>query len=168
MPNVLQNNKLPIALGKVELFSLFVGCSYTSWEATVLSCCFIWVCSSMPKVLWNNKSQYLWRWLSDSVDFLHVAICILLNIHLSFQNLLFWAGIIRHSSQPIRLFPSRIGKFLVKSALGSQSSLRAQPRYEILGDLLVEIAEMQWLKSDEWSCPLNNDPELTVVQPNNS
>ena len=56
MPNVLQNNKLPIALGKVELFCLFVGCSYTSWEATVLSCCFIWVCFSMPKVLWNNKS----------------------------------------------------------------------------------------------------------------
>ena len=53
---VLQNNKLPISLGKVELFCLFVACSYTFREATVFSCCFGWVCSNMPKVIWNNKS----------------------------------------------------------------------------------------------------------------
>ena len=53
--NVFQN-KLTIFLRKVELFCLFVGCSYTFMEATVLSCRFSWVWSGMPKVLWNNKS----------------------------------------------------------------------------------------------------------------
>ena len=56
MRNVLQNNKLQISLGKIELFCLFVACSYTSREATLLSCRFSWVWSRMPKVLWNNKS----------------------------------------------------------------------------------------------------------------
>ena len=56
MPSVLQNNKLQISLGKVELFCLFVACSYTSREATVLLCRFSWLLSGMPKVLGNNKS----------------------------------------------------------------------------------------------------------------
>ena len=51
MPNVLQNNKLQISLGKVELFCLFVACSYTSREALVLSCRFSWVWSGMPNVV---------------------------------------------------------------------------------------------------------------------
>ena len=49
MPN-LQNNKMPTSLERVELFRLFVVCSYTSMEATVLchvGC--IWSC--MRKVL---------------------------------------------------------------------------------------------------------------------
>ena len=29
MPNVLQKNKLQMSLGKVELYCLFVACSYT-------------------------------------------------------------------------------------------------------------------------------------------
>ena len=40
MPIVLQDNKLQISVGKVELFCLFVTCCYTSMEATVLSCRF--------------------------------------------------------------------------------------------------------------------------------
>ena len=51
MPNSLQNNKVPISYGRVELFCLFIACSYTSTEATVLSCHFSWACSSMPKLL---------------------------------------------------------------------------------------------------------------------
>ena len=51
MPTVLKNNKLQMSVGKVELFCLFVACSYTSREASVLSCCFSWVWSGMPKVL---------------------------------------------------------------------------------------------------------------------
>ena len=58
MLNLLLSNKVPISLGTVELFCLFVACSYTSMEATVLSCHFIWVWSwsCVPKVLRNNKS----------------------------------------------------------------------------------------------------------------
>ena len=51
MSKVLQNNKATISLGRLELFCLFVACSYTSVEATVLLCCFSWVWSSMLKVL---------------------------------------------------------------------------------------------------------------------
>ena len=51
IPNIHQNNKLQISLGKVELFCLFVACSYTSRKASVLSCRFSWVLSGMPKVL---------------------------------------------------------------------------------------------------------------------
>ena len=50
-PNVLQNNKLAMSLGKVVLFSLFVACSDISMEATVLSCCFSWVWSDLCRVL---------------------------------------------------------------------------------------------------------------------
>ena len=56
MPSILQNNKLLISLGKVKLFCWFVTYSYTSREARVLLCCFSWVWSGRPKVLWNNKS----------------------------------------------------------------------------------------------------------------
>ena len=56
MSKVLQNNKAAISLGRVELFCLFVTFSYTSMEATVLSCPFSWVWCSMPNVLWSNKS----------------------------------------------------------------------------------------------------------------
>ena len=47
-----------------------------------------------PKFSEITNHQYLWRGLS--VDLLRVVICILLYIHWSYQNLLFWAGIFRH------------------------------------------------------------------------
>ena len=40
----------------LSYFFLFVACSYTTMEATVLSCHCSWLWSSMPKVLWSNKS----------------------------------------------------------------------------------------------------------------
>ena len=40
MSKILENNKATISLGRVDLFCLFVACSYTSMEATVLSCWF--------------------------------------------------------------------------------------------------------------------------------
>ena len=61
MSKILENNKATISLGRVDLFCLFVACSYTSMEATVLSCFFSWVWCSMPKVLWSNKSISLER-----------------------------------------------------------------------------------------------------------
>ena len=56
MSKILEYNKATISLGRVDLFCLFVACSYTSMEATVLSCWFSWVWSGMPKVLWSDKS----------------------------------------------------------------------------------------------------------------
>ena len=45
--------------------------------------------------------------MCNFVDFLEAVICILLDIHWSYQNLLFWAGIVRHrvsANQIVRCF----------------------------------------------------------------
>ena len=45
--------------------------------------------------------------MSDFVDILHVVTCIFLDIHWSYEHLLFWAGIIRNSrsaNQIVRCF----------------------------------------------------------------
>ena len=52
-------------------------------------------------------NQYFWKRSCDFVDFLQVVICILLDIHWSYKNMLFWAGIVRHSlsaNQIVRCF----------------------------------------------------------------
>ena len=49
-----------------------------------------------PKFSKIKNRQYLWKEFSHFVDFLHAVICILLDIHSSYQHLLFWAGIVRH------------------------------------------------------------------------
>ena len=61
-------------------------------------------CSKLSEA---TNRQFLWKGLSDFVDFLQVVICILLDIHWSYKNMLFWAGIIRHSlsaNQIVRCF----------------------------------------------------------------
>ena len=80
MPNALLNNKAPIFLVRLELYCLFFACSYTSMEFTVLPCLVGYV-PSCPKLSEITNHQYLWKGLSDFVDFLHVVICILLDIH---------------------------------------------------------------------------------------
>ena len=57
-----------------------------------------------PKFSEITNHQYLWSWLSDFADFLHVVICILLDIHWSYQNLLFWAGIVMHRLSVKQIF----------------------------------------------------------------
>ena len=63
-----------------------------------------------PKFSEITNHQYLWRVLSDFVDFLHVVICIcciMLDIYWSYQDLLFWAYIVRHrlsANQIVRCF----------------------------------------------------------------
>ena len=94
--NLLQNNKISISLWRAELCCLFVASRYLSMEASVLSCHFIWVWSCMSKVLWYNKSSISLERLSDFVGFLHVVICIFLDNHWSYKNMLFWVGIVRH------------------------------------------------------------------------
>ena len=108
MSKVIQNNKATVPLGRVELFCLFVACSsYATMEATVLSCRFSWVWSACPKFSKATNYQHLWKGLYDFADFLQVVICILLDIHWSYTNMLFWAGIVRYSlsgNQIVRCF----------------------------------------------------------------
>ena len=78
MSKVLQNNKATISMVKVELLCLFVACSYTSMEATELSCCFSCVWSGVPKVLWSNKSptsleRVLWFCRFFASSYLHLV-----------------------------------------------------------------------------------------------
>ena len=47
-------------------------------EATALSCSFSWVWSGMPEI---TNLEYAWKRQSDFVDFLHVVIYMLLDIH---------------------------------------------------------------------------------------
>ena len=61
-------------------------------------------CSKLSEA---TNRQFLWKGLSDFVDFLQVVICILLDIHWSYKNMLFWVGIVRHSlsaNQIVRCF----------------------------------------------------------------
>ena len=78
MPNVLQNNKVPISPERFELFCLLVACSYTSTEGTVLSCSFSWLRPDISKVLQNDCRM------------------ILLDIHCSYKSVPFVVGIFRH------------------------------------------------------------------------
>ena len=62
---------------------------------------------AFPKFCEATNHQYLWKGSCDFVDFLQVVICILLDIHWSYKNMLFWAGIVRHSlsaNQIVRCF----------------------------------------------------------------
>ena len=63
--------------------------------------------SACPKFSEATYYQYLWKGSSDFVDFLQVVIYILVDIHWSYKNMLFWAGIVRHSlsaNQIVRCF----------------------------------------------------------------
>ena len=136
MPNVLQNIKATISLGTVELFCLFVACCYTSMEATVLSCRFSWVWSDMPKVPWSNKSpisleRVMWFCWFFASSYLH-----LVRYPLKLQNMLFWAGSVRHSlsaNQIVRCFKLK--------------KLKKDMRYQVdflLSLKLEEICYFEW------------------------
>ena len=49
-----------------------------------------------PKLSEIQNCHYLWKGFSDFVDFLHVVICILLDTHWSYKNMLFCVGNVRH------------------------------------------------------------------------
>ena len=94
-PNLLQNKKRQY-LGKgLSYFVYLLHVVARLWKL-VLSCRFSWVWPCMSKALWYKNRQYLWKGLRDFVDFLYVFICILLDIHWSYKNLLILAGAVRH------------------------------------------------------------------------
>ena len=56
----------------------------------------------------------------------------------------------------------RTGRFPVQTPLDVRPGLGSQPRYKKRCDLRVEYVKTKWLTSDEWGCPLNNNPKLAV------
>ena len=142
MSKILQNNKAMISLGRVELFCLFVACSYISMCYHVI---LIGYGLARPKFSETTDQQYLWIGLSDFVGFLQVVIWILLDIHWSYKNMLFWAGIIRHSlsaNQIVRCFKLK--------------KLESNRRYQV--DFLLP------LKLEELSCYFGLWPQNTLGQ----
>ena len=71
-----------------------------------------------------------------------------------------WPSGLRHCNQNWKV-PSSIP---ARHWLG----LETQLCYEAPDDLQVNYVKMQWLTLGKWGCPLDNDPELAVGQPNSS
>ena len=103
--SILQNNKATISPGRVELFVCFLHVVTHPWK---LQCFSVGYGPACPKFSEITNHQYLWKELSDFVIFLHIVICILLDIHWSYQNMLFCAAhFARHSlsaNQILRCF----------------------------------------------------------------
>ena len=60
----------------------------------------------------------------------------------------------------------KIGSLVVRISLGTWPSLLSQPRYEALGDLLVENwTKAQWLTSGWWDSPLSSVSKLAKGHP---
>ena len=97
MSKALQNNKTTISLGRVDLFCLFLHVVTQPWKLQCYHVVLVGYGLACPKFSEATNHQYLWKWSCDFVDFLLVVICILLDIHWNYKNMLFWAGIVRHS-----------------------------------------------------------------------
>ena len=86
---------------------LFLHVVTQSWKLQCYHVVLVGYGPACPKFSEATNHQYLWKGCSDFVDFLQVVICILLDIHWSYKNMLFWAGIVRHSlsaNQIVRCF----------------------------------------------------------------
>ena len=55
-----------------------------------------------------------------------------------------------------------MARFLVQTLLGARSGLVSQTDYEGPTYDWVEYSRTQWLKLDEWSCPLDSDQKFAV------
>ena len=76
---------------------LFLYVVTQSWKLQCYHVISVGYGPACPKFSEATNHQYLWKWSCDFVDFLLVVICILLDIHWNYKNMLFWAGIVRHS-----------------------------------------------------------------------
>ena len=85
-------------------------------------------CTACPNFSEITNRQYLWKGLSDFVDFLHLVICILLDVHWSYKNMLFWVDIISH-----RLSVNQIVRCFKLKKLGNYM------RYQVIFLLLLKL-----------------------------
>ena len=148
MFKVLQNNKATISLRRVELFSLFVACSYTSAEPKCCHVVLVGYGRACPKFSEARNHQYLSKGLCDFVDFLQVVTCILLDIHWSYKNMPFWAGIVRYSLSANQI----VSCFKLKK-------LKKDMRYQVDFLLPLKLEEiwnimMVWVMTLKYSWPI--------------
>ena len=93
--------------------------------------CYVGYDLTCPEFSETASHQYLWKLLCDFVDFLEVISSILLNIHWSYKNMLFWAGIVRHSLSANHI----VRWFKIKK-------LRNYMRYQVNLLLLLKLQKM--------------------------
>ena len=83
MPNVLQINNVAISPERVELFSYLLHVVTHSWKLQCDHAILVGYGLACPKFSEITNCQYLWKGLSDFIDFLHVV------IYRSYKNVLF-------------------------------------------------------------------------------
>ena len=76
---------------------LFLHVVTQSWKLHCYHVVLVGHGPACPKFSEATNHQCIWKWLCDFVDFLLVVICMLLDIHWNYKNMLFWTGIVRHS-----------------------------------------------------------------------
>ena len=95
-----------------------------------------------PKFSKITNCQYPWKGLSGFVDFFHAVIWILSDIHWSYKNRLFWAGIVRH-----RLSANQIVRYAL--------TLKTRQSYEVSSWVFASIEAtkniLSWVATAKYS-----------------
>ena len=132
MSKVLQNNKVTIFLGRVELFCLFVACSYTSWKLQCYPVVLVWYGPACPNFSEATNHQYIWKGSCDFVDFLQVVICIMLISIEATKICCFGQALSGIASHSIRL-----------SDVLNLKKLKKKMSYQVDFLLLLKLEELQ-------------------------
>ena len=99
----LQITKRQYLCGGLSYFVYFLHVVTHIWKLQCHHTTLFGYGPACPKFSEIIDHQYLWKGVSDFVDFLHSVICILLDIHWSYKNMLFCFGTVSHRLQPTRL-----------------------------------------------------------------
>ena len=125
---------------------LWVGLSYSGYLLHVVTHpwklqCYVVLVGygpACPKFSEATNHQYLWK---GSCGF---VICILLDIHWSYKNMLFWAGIVRHS-------------------LSTNQTVRCFKLKKLKKDMMYQVDFFLPLKLKEILCCLWYDPKILLA-----
>ena len=86
MLNLLQNNKVPISLGRVELFVYLLLVVTHQWKLQCYHALLVGYGPACPKFYEITNHQYLWKGLSDFLDFFACSYFHLVRYSLKLQN----------------------------------------------------------------------------------
>ena len=121
----LQNNKSANISGKGGVIYLLHVVTFP-WKWQCYHVALVGYGPAYPKFSKITNCQYPWKGLSGFVDFFHAVIWILSDIHWSYKNRLFWAGIVRH-----RLSANQIVRYAL--------TLKTRKSYEVSSWVFASI-----------------------------
>ena len=134
---------------------LFLHVVTQSWKLQCYHVILVGYGPACPKFSEATNHQYLWKGCSDFVDFLQVVICILLDIHWSYKNVLFWAALSGIASQPFRL-----------SDVLNRKKLEHDMRYQVDYFASVEARKnfmLFWVMTPKYSWPISSQGFLLLT-----